>query len=225
MTTNSKNDILINRQAKLRTRLKEMGYAALVLNPSPSLTYLTGMEFHLTERPVVGIFTIDKPFVIVVPELEAMKTDGWDYPIEVCSYPEELTTWPAAFERAIKAAGLGKAAVAVEALSIRMLELKMLEDALPTINMVPAEELVASLRMQKDADELAQMRRAADIAQKALESAMPTFRVGMTEREAAAEIAKQLFQQWLQKRPCALVLLLFLYPNQLGIYIRIKQVF
>ena len=59
------------RHERLSKALTDANLDALVLNPSPSLTYLTGLHFHLSERPVVGIFTPGGKPVLVLPELEA----------------------------------------------------------------------------------------------------------------------------------------------------------
>ena len=49
------------RQEKLSSTLVGQQLDALALNPGPSLTYLTGLHFHLMERPVVAIFTPHSP--------------------------------------------------------------------------------------------------------------------------------------------------------------------
>jgi Xaa-Pro dipeptidase len=184
----------MERQAKLGAAIKKAGLAGLALNPGPSLRYITGLEFHLSERPVIGIFTPSSLMTLILPELEAMKTEGVGYKIETISYPEDPTMWPKAIEKGVKAARLDGDTIGVEALSFRVLELRFLEAAMPNANIVTAQEIVASLRMRKDADELACMRATADIAQKALQEALPKIKIGMTEQEAATEISTQLFR-------------------------------
>jgi Xaa-Pro aminopeptidase len=56
----------------------------------------------------------------------------------------------------------------------------------------PAAELVASLRMRKDAQELAVMRRAAVLAGRVMEEAIPLLKGGVREFEVAAEIEYQM---------------------------------
>ena len=48
-----RESIFSDRQNKLFVALRTMGLEALVLNPGPSLFYLTGLRFHLSERPAV----------------------------------------------------------------------------------------------------------------------------------------------------------------------------
>ncbi len=64
---------LLSRQKKLNRILSTAGLGGLVLNPGPSLVYLTGLHFHLSERPVVVFFIPGENPVIVLPELEQEK--------------------------------------------------------------------------------------------------------------------------------------------------------
>ncbi|MBN1669237.1 MAG: aminopeptidase P family N-terminal domain-containing protein, partial [Anaerolineales bacterium] len=66
-------ELLQARHNQLATSLHLAGLRGLVLNPGPSLTYLTGLHFHLSERPVVAFFTPHNPPVFVLPQLEAIK--------------------------------------------------------------------------------------------------------------------------------------------------------
>ena len=195
MSAGMNNNLISERQEKLRTAIKKSGLSGLALNPGPSLKYLTGLEFFMNERPVVGLFTPEGPVTIIVPDLEAMKTQGVEYEVETINYPEDPTLWPKAFERGVKAAGLNGNSIGVESHFLRVLELRLLEAAVPHAKIVAAEEIVASLRMQKDEYELASMRKAADIAQKALEEALPNIKAGMTEQEVSSEISARLFEQ------------------------------
>jgi Xaa-Pro dipeptidase len=53
---------------------------------------------------------------------------------------------------------------------------------------------LAALRLYKDADEVAKMRKAAQIAQDALLATLKTIRPGMTEKAIASELVVQLFR-------------------------------
>ena len=71
-----------DRQHRLDEALLETDLQGVALNAGPSLTYLTGLHFHLSERPVVAMFSPGKPPVIVLPELEAGKLSSLSYPVE-----------------------------------------------------------------------------------------------------------------------------------------------
>ncbi len=183
------------RHERLVTALQAAGLHALALNPGPSLTYLTGLHFHLSERPVVAVFPADGPAVLVLPALEARKLDGLSFDLTPFPYTEDPDTWAPAFESAARAARLAGKRVGVEPRSLRVLELRLLERAAPTARYDNGEEAVAALRMQKDAAEVALMRTATGIAQRALLATLPAVRPGVSERAIAAELVQHLLRE------------------------------
>jgi Xaa-Pro aminopeptidase len=59
-----------------------------------------------------------------------------------------------------------EARIGVEPRCLRVLELRFLESAAPGAKFTSAEDLIAGLRMHKDAAEIGAMRQAVQIAQK-----------------------------------------------------------
>jgi Xaa-Pro dipeptidase len=192
--TNATIAQFIQRQTRLSQILLSEGLDGLALNPSPSLAYLTGLHFHLMERPVLALFTPGNPPRLVTPELEAAKTADLPYPAEVILYGEDPAKWPAAFEKALHSAGLQKAKIGVEPTWLRFLELRLLEKAAPQASFVSAESALTDLRVRKDENELACMRKAARIAQKALLETLPQVSPGITERALASELTLNLLR-------------------------------
>jgi Xaa-Pro dipeptidase len=182
------------RQSKLIAALQAAGLKAFVLNPGPSLTYLTGLHFHLSERPTALIMRADAPPIIILPELEAGKIAELPYPLQPFTFNDDPQSWSRTYQRAVQAAGLEGGKVGVEPRQLRVLELRLLEAAAPNIVFIPAEEITAGLRMCKDASEILAMRKAVAIAQQAFEATLPHLRIGITERELAAELTLQLLR-------------------------------
>lgn len=196
-------EVIQHRQQKLAEAIHHAGLEALALNPGPSLHYLTGIEFHLSERPVVCLFRPAGAPLLVLPELESAKTRNLPYELQAFTYPENPAQWPAAYEQALQAAGLrasgGK--VGVEDRVLRLLEWRLLRRAAPEVDWVTAEDVVASLRMQKDAAEQAAMQKAVEIAQQALEATLPRIKIGMKDTEVAAELMLELLRNGSGKPP------------------------
>ena len=190
----SKASIFSARQARLRQALEKAELRALVLNPGPSLIYLTGLHFHLMERPIVFILPVAGDPLLVLPELEQAKVEQLAFRAQPIFYNEEPSTWPAQFQQAAITAELSGARVGVEPGRLRFLELRLLEAAAPQACFLSAEDSLSELRMYKDEGELACMRKAVQIAQNALTSTLPVIRSGITERELAAELTLQLFR-------------------------------
>ncbi|MDP1544756.1 MAG: aminopeptidase P family N-terminal domain-containing protein, partial [Anaerolineales bacterium] len=61
-----------NRLDKLTASLRTSDLDAVILNPGPTLKYLSGVNFHLMERPVVLFVAPDQDPVLVLPELELL---------------------------------------------------------------------------------------------------------------------------------------------------------
>jgi len=183
-----------SRQNRLIQSMQAEGLDAIMLNPGPSLVYLTGLQFHLMERPVVAIFTPHTEPMLIMPELERPKVEGLPYPLGVFTYGDNPAAWASAFEQAVHAARLENALIGVEPRQLRVLELRFVEAAAGGARFQSAEGCLSALRVCKDAEEIAAMRAAVDIAQRALQATLPAVKVGMCEKEIAAELTIQLLR-------------------------------
>jgi len=184
----------ILRQERLATSIQQAKFSVLALNPGPSLTYLTGLHFHLMERPVVTLFTPDKPPILILPELEIAKLESLPFRTQAFPFSEDPANWVDAFQKGLQASGVGRGKIGVEPTRLRYLELHLLEEASPKIRFVSAEESLSSLRIRKDEEELTAMRKAVEIAQRGLLAVLPLIKAGMTERQLASELVFQLLR-------------------------------
>lgn len=182
------------RQERLAKSIQEAGLEALALNPGPSLVYLTGLHFHLMERPTVVLFTPGKTPMVVLPELEILKVEALPFQAEAFPFGEDPSSWVDSFRKAFQAAGVAEGVIGVEPTRQRFLELRLMEGAAPGASFVSAEEVLAGLRMRKDEEEIAFMRKAVEIAQASLLAVLPRVKPGMTERQLASELVFQLLR-------------------------------
>jgi len=186
--------IYLHRQERLKSSMNLAGLGILAINPGPSLVYLTGLHFHLMERPVVALFSTDKPPILALPELETAKLEDLPYEIQSFAYGEDPAKWVDSFHRALQACG-DVGTIGVEPTKLRFLEIKLMEEAAPGIKLISAEELLAEMRMRKDDDELTAMRNAVYIAEQSLQAVLPMIKAGVTERQIASELTLQLLRQ------------------------------
>ncbi len=192
------------RHAHLYRALASTELDGLLLNPGPTLNYLTGLNFHLMERPVAALFTPGKAPIIVLPELETGKLNGLPFAVEAFAYGEDPASWPETFTRAARTAGLhlpraverqaGGPRLGVEPIRMRVLELRYMEQAAPEASFVSAEESLTALRICKDESEAQAMRQAVRIAQQALQATLPIIKPGLTERQIASELTFNLLR-------------------------------
>jgi len=184
---------LNNLLASLRTSKLD----AVILNPGPTLMYLTGLQFHLMERPVVLFVAPGKDPVLVLPELELPKVDLFPYKIQAFAYGELPSEWDSAFRKAAQALGFARSAgkrIGVEPRQLRLLEISHVKAGAPEAEYPDASDVLSRLRLKKDKAEVDAMRRAVKIAQDALEAAIPLIKFSMTERELSSELVMQLLK-------------------------------
>jgi Xaa-Pro dipeptidase len=182
------------RLLDLQERAAAAGLDCVAVLPGPNLFYLTGLQFHLSERPIVAFFPVGNTPALVLPEFEAGKAAAAPFPITAFTYAEDDRSRADAFQQAVAHLELVDSLVGVEARRMRVLELRLIERFASNTRFEASEEVLASLRMTKDDEELRLMRRAAEIAEQALQAALPRLAAGMTEKACAAELATELLR-------------------------------
>ena len=182
------------RLEKLNASLQSSGLDAVVLNPGPTLKYLTGLSFHLMERPVVLFAAVGKEPAIVLPELEMLKLAQLPFKAEAFAYGENPDEWEKAFRGAAQALDLDGKKIGVEPRAMRLLEFRYVKAGASEADFPDASDALAALRVRKDEKEIAAMREAVKIAQRGLEATLPLIKIGMTEQELAAELVVQLLR-------------------------------
>lgn len=185
------------RLTNLIASLRTSGLDAVILNPGPTLKYLSELNFHLMERPVVLFVVPDKDPILVLPVLELPKVDLFPYKVQAFAYGENPSEWDDAFRKAAQALGLTRSRgkrIGVEPRQLRLLEFRYVLAGAPEADYPDATDVLAGLRLQKDKAEVEAMRKAVRIAQAALETTIPQIKIGMTERELASELVMQLLR-------------------------------
>lgn len=163
-------------------------------NPGATFTWLTGLHYGMDERPKVLLLGKGRQPVLILPEFEAGKLKDNTLDIKPFTYGEDPEEWPEVFKQACEDAGLANKKFAVEPLVLRVRELRLLEGASPSAEFISASAKMETLRMQKDEDEIAKMRKAAKIAEESFLAMLANTRIGMTEKEVAAELVSQLLK-------------------------------
>ena len=167
---------------------------ALVLNPGPSLSFLSGLNFHLMERPVVVLVSSSGRVKVILPALERAKVADLPFEANVHTFGDDPATWQGVFETATRDLSGQALRVGVEPTRLRFLELDLLRKALPNAIFVDGSSALAELRMRKSVEELKAMRQAAIIAQNALLNTLDTVKPGQSELQISAELMVQLYR-------------------------------
>ncbi len=176
---------------RLKESVARADVDAFVLNPGPTLQWVTGHDFTSHERLFLLIVTASGDASAVVPALEE---SNWR---EAVPGVTDIHTWDDADGpgKAAKGALAGLAdarTVAVEPLALRFMELEHLKRCLPQAAFVPEDGISDALRLAKSAEEADAVRGAAQIAEAALAHTLEQVAVGKSEREIAAVLSSQL---------------------------------
>ncbi len=184
----------IHRLERLYKLMDEAGIQAVALNPGPNLVYLTGLHFHLSERPTTFLAATGQEPVLILPELEVSKAEKTLINLQISPFGENPAEWVNAFKAAGMALGLEGRAIAVEPNRMRFLEMELLRSGITGAQIISGEKVFSRLRLQKESNEIVAMMRAARIAQDALKALLPLVRPGVSERDLAAELVLQLLR-------------------------------
>ena len=185
----------VQHQNHLLSLLQETDFDLIALNPSPTLFYLSGLDFHLMERPILFLFSKYTSPIIFLPELETGKINPSDNSLQVISYGEDPASWLGQFQKCLNF--LDKAAlskIGVEPTSLRFLEFEFLQATFPSSEFCSCQILSSALRMNKDEEERKNILKAVKIAEEGLTHTLPFIKPGVTEREIANELVVQLIQ-------------------------------
>jgi len=180
------------RLSRLANSMLEKGVAAVAVNAGPTLSYLSGLHFHLMERPVVMVFCSGHEPILILPELEQAKLSDLSFPARIYAYGENPEGWQARFCEALAGLGLAGRKVAVEPRQLRFLEYDYLRLACRDTDFIDGSDILSALRLIKDQQEMACLRRAVKIAEDALTATLPLVKIGVTEKEIAGELFLQL---------------------------------
>lgn len=172
------------RRSRLVRHLERTGVDALLVMRRENVRYLTG-------------FTGDDSALIVSAQSATLVTDG--------RYVEQAGTETcgvrvvsrqgglmASVGRLVRRDGSGRLGVEAEAISVAQAE--DLRKALGRVEMVPTRRVVEDLRIIKDVGEVALIRRAIRIAEKAFLRTLPQLRPGLTERAIARLLEDEMLE-------------------------------
>ncbi len=184
--------MLASRWLRLQEALRQENIELMALVPGANLFYLTGLSLHRMERPIVALFPREGEPALILPSFEVEKARMVPIPWRLFPYTDEEGP-EGAFRSAAEALSASRRPIAVELLAMRVLEWSMLARAFQAPEPIPAEPVLARLRMAKGPEEIAAVRRAVAVAEAALRIWLPQVRIGMTEREAARRLVQACF--------------------------------
>ncbi len=176
----------VERQAKVR---KLDGLGAVVLVPGANLRYFTGLTFGLSERPILAFIGAGgDELALVLPELEVPQLAAHpQLSLQVFPWSDEAG-YERAFRAALDALELREGVLGIDALTMRAGEYLALLAEAPALQVRRAENDLMYIRAHKEPGELASIRAAVALSERALARLLTELRVGQRESEIAARL-------------------------------------
>ena len=182
-------DIHTERRQRLAALATAQGLGAVAFVPGANFTYLTGLHFHLMERPTLLFITADAQILGIIPDLEREKWSA-AFPDALTFYWQDSDGYRTAFAAAADA--MKGQMIGVEGMRMRVFEGEALRRHFPQGSIVDADPHLTSLRLVKSEAELASLSRAIRISEQALAETLAAVRAGMTERAIAGLLKARL---------------------------------
>ena len=177
----------LGRLAKARTLMQQNGIGSVIVESGSSLDYLTGVQWHRSERLTAAVIPARGDPIIVTPFFEQPSV------AETLAIPAEIRTWNEDEDPLklvadfLRERGVANAPVAFEETD-RYFIVDRLEQQLPRVKPVSGNPVVRALRLIKSPAELALMQAANDITLRAMRHAGDAARLGMTPADYGAAI-------------------------------------
>jgi Xaa-Pro dipeptidase len=172
----------VARRDKAQRLMKELGYAAMLIEPGANMNYFAGIEWGRSERLFALILPQAGKGVVVAPAFEEGRAaDQVAGRFEIRVWQEDESP-EALIAGALKQWGVATGKFAVDG-SARIFVFNELALALPAMQMATAEPITNACRGIKTAHEIEIMRFANQITLDVYRAAFQTLRVGMTQAE------------------------------------------
>ncbi len=165
------------------------GVDAVALVPGANLRYFTGLEFGLSERPIIAFLDADG-LALVLPELETPQLAAHpELSSRVFAWNDEAG-YTGAFGAALQ--DLKPKVLGIDSMTMRAGEYLALLSAEPELRARRFEGDLNAVRARKEPAELGAIRAAVALSERALERLLPELAVGQSERGIAARLTELL---------------------------------
>jgi Xaa-Pro dipeptidase len=178
----------VTRRRRAAEIVRKAGLSSIAFVPGPNFRYLTGLDFHLMERPTLLFLSANGDVSAIMPELERSK---WReaFPDAGTYFWQDSDGYEDAFR---SCAATLDGAIGVEGMRMRMFEFQALAQYMTQGAVRNSETELEELRMCKDPDEIANLRKAIEISEAALGDLIDSAKVGETEAELAARLKQAM---------------------------------
>jgi Xaa-Pro aminopeptidase len=184
--------MLNDRLAAYAAVAADLGVDAVALVPGPNFTRAIGQAFMSHERPFLVVIPANGPASALVPNLELGSWDQVGFGGAVFDWYDQL-----GYDDAFAALTnhLGITSLAVEGQVMRVFTHHALLNAQPSLQIIDGEREISALRMIKTDADIAALRAAIAISERALTHTLATIKAGQTEKQVEQTLIQALFAE------------------------------
>jgi Xaa-Pro aminopeptidase len=181
------------RIRRIRTRMQTDGVDTFLVLIEENRCYLSGFTGEDTQfdESAGALLITDSARILLTDTRFTLQAEREAPAFEVVTHRKGFAEELPAVLRRLETRRLGFESVRMTCRQYRNIE-RCLGDAALTVELVPMEDVVEDLRRIKDADEIERLRQALHLAESAFSEFLKELRPGITEREAAWRLEKQL---------------------------------
>ncbi|MFD3189736.1 M24 family metallopeptidase [Sedimentitalea sp. HM32M-2] len=173
----------------------DLGVDAVALVPGPNFTRALNRSFMSHERPFLLVIPATGPAAALVPNLELRSWDLVGFDGAVFDWRDQ-DGYDAAFAALL--AHLSITSLAVEGQVMRVFVHHALKAAQPDLRIIDGERAISGLRMIKTPEDIAALRAAIAISERALTRTLDSVRIGQTETQIEQVLIQSLFAEGAQ---------------------------
>ncbi len=182
-------NIFHQRRQRLSQLLIENKLDTAVIIPGPNFYYLTGLNFHLMERPTLLFVTQTGDTLAIMPALEQLMWQA-AMPDTTTFYWQDKDGFSEAFAQA--ASALGQTSLGVEGMRMRVFEADALRQHFGQESISNASEVFNQLRFSKDKSEIALIEKAIAISEVSLQETLADVTAGMSEKHILNQLKSRM---------------------------------
>tara|TARA_R110002049_G_scaffold44333_6_gene130184 strand:- start:42415 stop:43551 length:1137 start_codon:yes stop_codon:yes gene_type:complete len=170
----------------------DLGVDAVALVPGPNFTRAVQHSFMSHERPFLLVIPANAPAAALVPNLEL---GSW----ELVGFDGAVFDWrdQSGYKDAFAAlmTHLKISSLAVEGQVMRVFVHHALKQAQPDLKIIDAEREISAPRMIKTPQDVAAMRAAIEISERALHRTIDSIKLGQSEKDIEQKLVQMLFAE------------------------------
>lgn len=185
-------ELLAGRNERLQASIAGAGLDAVAVVPGANFYYLTGVHFHLMERPTVLFVAADGSRHAVIPLLERARWQQ-EAPDVDTVYWQDSDGFEAAFQTLAKRFALAR--LGVEGQRMRFFEAECLRRSFANTLVSDEHALISGMRLCKDEAEIAALRRAIGISERAWLATVARIGIGMSEAAVKQALTAAMLEE------------------------------